>query len=277
MRYVFDDCMLDTQQYELRRRGVRLPLRRKVFQVLVALIEQRHRVVCRDELLAREQRFVAREAEATRLQGWALAMQGQEEGLLLIRQGVAAAHASGEVLQGFWPALLAEAYGRTGQPEAGLPMLAEYGVRSLQHEERLGEAELYRLTGELLLQAGEHRHTSAIFSAHDLRSLPASPEACFLQALAIARTQQAKSLELRAAISLGRLWQRQGKHTAAHQLLTEVYGWFTEGFDTADLQEAQTLLADLAAESPTSSPDILPSPSAHNRLPIYATYWTPGA
>jgi predicted ATPase len=204
-------------------------------------------------------------------------MQGQEEGLLLIRQGVAAAHASGEVLQGFWPALLAEAYGRTGQPEAGLPMLAEYGVRSLQHEERLGEAELYRLTGELLLQAGEHRHTSAIFSAHDLRSLPASPEACFLQALAIARTQQAKSLELRAAISLGRLWQRQGKHTAAHQLLTEVYGWFTEGFDTADLQEAQTLLADLAAESPTSSPDILPSPSAHNRLPIYATYWTPGA
>ena len=80
--------------------------------------------------LAREQRFVAREAEATRLQGWVLAMQGQaEEGLRLIRQGVAAVHASGEVLQGFWPALLAEAYGRAGQPEAGLPVLAEVGAQ----------------------------------------------------------------------------------------------------------------------------------------------------
>jgi hypothetical protein len=85
-------------------------------------------------------------------------------------------------------------------------VLAEVGVRNLQYEERLGEAELYRLTGELLLQAGDLRHTSAIFSARDTRTLPESPEACFLQALAIARTQQAKSLELRAAISLGRLW-----------------------------------------------------------------------
>jgi hypothetical protein len=203
--------------------------------------------------VAREQRFVAREAEAIRLQGWALAMLGQEEeGLLLIRQGVAAARASGEVLRGFWPALLAEAYGRAGRPAAGLQVLAEAGVRSLQYEERLGEAELYRLAGELLLQAGVHRQASEVFPPDDTRVLPESPEACFLQALAIARRQQAKSLELRAAVSLGRLWQRQGKRVAAHQLVAEVYERFTEGFDTADLREAQTLLAELACEPATS-------------------------
>jgi predicted ATPase len=129
-------------------------------------------------------------------------------------------------------------------------VLAEAGVRSLQYEERLGEAELYRLAGELLLQAGVHRRASEVFSPDDIRVLPESPEACFLQALAIARRQQAKSLELRAAVSLGRLWQRQGKRIAAHQLVAEVYEWFTEGFDTADLQEAQTLLAELAYGSP---------------------------
>jgi tetratricopeptide (TPR) repeat protein len=202
--------------------------------------------------LARDQRFVAREAEATRLQGWVLAMQGQEEGILLIRQGVAAARASGEVLQGFWPALLAEAYGRAGQPEAGVPVLAEAGMRSLQYEERLGEAELYRLAGELLLQAGVHPQATGVFSSDDTHVLPESPEACFLQALAIARRQQAKSLELRAAVSLGRLWQHQGKRIAAHQLVAEVYEWFTEGFDTADLREAQALLAELEYEPPAS-------------------------
>jgi predicted ATPase len=144
-------------------------------------------------------------------------------------------------------------------------------VRSLQSEERLGEAELYRLTGELLLQVGDRRHPSEVFSTQETRTLPESPEACILRALGIARTQQAKSLELRAAISLGRLWQRQGKHTASQQLLTVIYGWFTEGFDTTDLQEAQTLLAELTGESPTSLPDALSSPSAHNRLPIYAS------
>ena len=74
----------------------------------------------------------------------------------------------------------------------------------------------------------------------------AEAEACFHHALTIARRQQAKSLELRAAISLGRLWQRQGKHTEAHQMLAEIYGWFTEGFDTVDLQEARALLDELS-------------------------------
>ena len=74
----------------------------------------------------------------------------------------------------------------------------------------------------------------------------AKAEACFQQALAVARRQQAKSLELRATLSLSRLWQQQGKHAEAYQLLAETYGWFTEGFDTADLQEAKVLLAELS-------------------------------
>ena len=89
---------------------------------------------------------------------------------------------------------------------------------------------MHRLKGELLLQR---------------TSLTEEVEACFQQALDIARRQQAKSLELRAAMSLARLWQRQGKRAAARELLAPIYGWFTEGFDTADLQEARALLEEL--------------------------------
>ena len=93
-------------------------------------------------------------------------------------------------------------------------------------------AELHRLQGEFLLQ-----HNPAD---------TAVTEACFQQALAMARGQQARSLELRAAVSLARLWQHQGKRAEAHDLLAPVYGWFTEGFDTADLQEAKALLEEVA-------------------------------
>jgi tetratricopeptide (TPR) repeat protein len=216
--------------------------------------------------LAREQRFVAREAEATRLHGWVLTMQGHtEEGISMIRQGLAAIRATGEALQFLWPALLAEAYGRAGQPEEGLQVLAEVIGCSPQPEEHLGEAELYRLTGELLQQTGMRCK-----AAYDTRALPESPEACFLQALAIARRQHARSLELRVAISLGHLWQRQGQHAAAHQLLMEVYGWFTEGFHTADLQAAQTLLADLAGAAPATQSDVFPFPDVGNGAQNYA-------
>jgi predicted ATPase len=91
--------------------------------------------------------------------------------------------------------------------------------------------ELYRLKGELLLTRSSELHAEA--------------ETCFCQALNVARRQQAKSLELRAAMSLTRLWQRQGKRAEAHALLAPIYGWFTEGFDTADLQEARALLVEL--------------------------------
>jgi predicted ATPase len=100
--------------------------------------------------------------------------------------------------------------------------------------ERVLEAEIYRLKGEyLLVQTG-------------IRCKEKQAEECFRQALVVARRQQGKSLELRAAISLSRLWQQQGKLDEARQLLTPIYGWFTEGFDTADLQEAKALLDALA-------------------------------
>ena len=102
-----------------------------------------------------------------------------------------------------------------------------------QDEERFYAAEICRLKGELLLALSLDNQAEA--------------ETCLHQALDIARRQQAKSLELRVAISLARLWQHQGKHTEARQLLAEVYGWFTEGFDTADLLEARALLDTLGA------------------------------
>ena len=162
--------------------------------------------------------------------GWALAMQGQgEAGLAQMHQGLAAVLATGQTLtRPLCLVLLAEAAGHTGQVEEGLRLLAE----ALTAFEASGQgdllAEAYRLQGDLLLR-------QAVPDA-------AQAEACFQQALAIARRQQAKSWELRAAMSLSRLWQQQGKRDDARQLLAPVYGWFTEGFDTADLQEAKALL-----------------------------------
>jgi predicted ATPase len=167
------------------------------------------------------------------MRGWALAMQGQgEEGIAQLRQGLAAYRAAGaEVARSRDLALLAEAYGKVGQTEAGLTMLAEALAVVDQTGERFWEAELHRLKGELLLVLSTDKTTEA--------------EACFLQALDIARRQQAKSLELRAATSLSRLWQQQGKRAEACALLTPIYGWFTEGFDTPDLREAKALLEEL--------------------------------
>jgi len=110
----------------------------------------------------------------------------------------------------------------------GLGVLAEALAAVHTTGERFYEAELYRLQGTLLLTQSAHQTADA--------------EACFQQALAVARRQAAKSLELRAAMSLARLWQQQGKRTEAHALLTPIYDWFTEGFDTVDLQEAKALL-----------------------------------
>jgi predicted ATPase len=101
-----------------------------------------------------------------------------------------------------------------------------------KNDERWYEAELHRLKGELLLQRSSDNHTEA--------------ETCFQKALDIARRQQAKSFELRAATSLARLWQQQGKRQDAYDLLAPVYGWFTEALDTADLQDAKALLDELA-------------------------------
>jgi len=134
-------------------------------------------------------------------------------------------------MQSYYLALLAEAYGTMGQPEAGLTWLAEALTLVDKTGERWFEPEIYRFKGALLLQHSVDNHAEA--------------QACFHRALDIARRQQAKLLELRAATSLGHLWQQQGMRAEAHDLLAEVYSWFTEGSDTTDLREAKALLGEL--------------------------------
>jgi predicted ATPase/class 3 adenylate cyclase len=176
-------------------------------------------------------------AFGTLARGWALVEQGEgEAGIVQIRQGLAASRASGMAeMQTYSLAWLAEAYRKGGQVEEGLAVLAAALEFVDRTEERLHEAELYRLKGELTLQS----------ESQSPKSPPREAEACFQKAIAVARHQSAKSLELRAVMSLSRLWQHQGKKAEARQLLSEIYGWFTEGFDTKDLQEAKVLLAEL--------------------------------
>ena len=183
--------------------------------------------------LCMEQGFPLYLAWATTLRGWALATQGQTaEALAQMRQGLAAVCATGaELLVPYFLALLADACGHAAQAEEGLRLLAEALVMADHHAERWYEAELYRFKGELLLAQSPHQHTDA--------------ESCFQHALGLAGAQQAKSWELRAAMSLARLWQQQGKQAEAHELLAPIYGWFMEGFDTPDLKEARVLLAEL--------------------------------
>ena len=183
--------------------------------------------------LASEKRFPQMVAVGMITRGWALAMQGQgREGIAQLQQGMAAFRAAaGDLDRPRYLAHLAEAYGQVGQTEAGLTTLAEALATAYKTGDRYWEAELHRLKGELLLRQA---------------SPTKEVEACFRQAIEIARQQQAKSLELRAATSLSRLWQQQGKRDEARALLAPVYGWFTEGFDTIDLQEAKALLDALA-------------------------------
>jgi predicted ATPase len=130
-------------------------------------------------------------------------------------------------------ALLAEAYGKEGKPEEGLSKLSEAITLVNRAGERCYEAELYRLKGTLTLQSKVRGQKSKVEE---------EAEECFLKAIGISRKQQAKSLELRATVSLAKLWQQQGKRTEAHRMLADIYNWFTEGFDTKDLQEAKALL-----------------------------------
>jgi len=183
--------------------------------------------------LSTEQGFPHWIAVGTGLCGWARSLQGQgEAGLVQVRQGIAAFRATGAAL--FVPhfcTALAEVCDHLGHLEDGFQALAEAHTLVEQHEGRWWEAEVWRLRGVLLLRQPGTPQEEA--------------ETCFRQALDVARRQQAKSLELRAATSLGRLWQQQGKRAEAHALLAPIYGWFTEGFDTADLQDARALLEEL--------------------------------
>jgi class 3 adenylate cyclase/predicted ATPase len=188
--------------------------------------------------LAREQSFPFWLALGAFRQGWVLAERGQDkEGIVQMRQGMAAGQTIGSALSRPWGlTLLANAYGRAGQTEDGLSAVTEALTIVDKTGERCDETELHRLKGELMLQS----------SVQSLESRVKEAEACFQKAIDIAHRQQAKSLELRAAVSLSRLWQKQGKKEEARQRLAEIYGWFTEGFDTKDLQEAKALLEELA-------------------------------
>jgi predicted ATPase len=183
--------------------------------------------------LSTEQEFVAWLAFVTVLRGWVQASRGHKaEGIAQMCQGLADFQTiSIHLHRPYFLALLAEAYGEVGQPAEGLTLLAEATTIVEQGEVRHYEAELYRLKGELSLMGGEEE---------------VAVEADFRQAMDIARRQSAKSLELRAATSLSRLWLKGGKPDEARQLLAEVYNWFTEGFDTADLLEAKALLDAMA-------------------------------
>jgi predicted ATPase/DNA-binding winged helix-turn-helix (wHTH) protein len=184
--------------------------------------------------LATEQGFPHWRAYGAILHGWVLAYQGEAKaGIAQLQEGMLARLATGAVLaRPYFLSLLVEAHAATGQPEAGLTALTEAFTLVETSGERWYMPELYRLKGTLLLQQSLYHHGEA--------------EVCFQQAIGIAQSQQAKSLELRAATSLARLWQQQGKPTKACELLAPIYGWFTEGFDTADLQEAKALLETLA-------------------------------
>jgi predicted ATPase len=195
-------------------------------------------------------------AYGTIMRGWASAQQGQEEtGITLIHNGLAALRETGgELGRTYFLALLAETCSTAGHVTEGLRALTEALAAVEKTAEHFYAAELHRLKGELLLKAEGGRSQSPCATAWVQPSFPpptqsrrvpsaALPaEACFQQALAVARRQQARSLELRAAMSLARLWQQQGRRQAAHHLLAEVYAWFSEGVDTADLQQAKVLL-----------------------------------
>jgi predicted ATPase len=182
---------------------------------------------------ATEQGFPLWINHGTSVRGWALTLQGQgEEGMAQVLQGIAAWRATGAVVHvPYFSTLLADVCGHRGHTAEGLQALAEADTLIEQHGECWWEAEVCRLRGVLLLRQAVPQ--------------PEEAEACFQRALDVSRRQQAKSLELHAAMSLARLWQQQGKRAEAHALLAPIYGWFTEGFDTADLIDAKVLLDEL--------------------------------
>jgi tetratricopeptide (TPR) repeat protein len=178
--------------------------------------------------LATEQGFSLFAAGASALLGWARVQQSQsEDGIPQILRGIEASSSGG-----FFPLpILAEAYRKVGQTEAGLVALNEAVSLVDKTGTRCYEAELHRLKGELLLMQNAMNVAQA--------------ESCFQQAIELARKQSAKSLELRATVSFARLLRDTNRRDEARPMLAEIYNWFTEGFDTADLKDAKALLEEL--------------------------------
>ena len=191
--------------------------------------------------IAADQGFVFFIAYDTMLKGWAMAENGQmNAGISLLREGLVAYQATGtKVLVPQWMVVLAELYGISGQAEEALSTLAEAQIFSDKNNgERYFTAEMLRLKGQLLIQRKKDKMQKA---SNDHESTT-----CLLNAINLAQKQGAKSLELRAAVSLSRIWQSQGKKSDAFDLLSEIYGWFEEGFDTPDLIAAKALLEELS-------------------------------
>ncbi len=184
-------------------------------------------------LFAADSPYAQKDSTFGFLNGWILLLRGKIEES--IQQLIEHTNIQRSTRPKFTPfpftlTLLAEAYLCAGDYEQALAILAEAFAILSGNQAYWCIADMYRIKGELLLGQGREI---------------AEAEACFHQALAISRRQAAKSLELRAAMSLARLWAQQGKQRDAHTLLAEIYGWFTEGFDMADLQDAKALLARL--------------------------------
>jgi len=198
--------------------------------------------------LCREQDFALLFAGGMVLHGWSMMEQGQTaEAIRQMRQGLADWQATGALShRPYQLGLLAEALAREGQVQEGLNALAEALAVSTATGERFYEAELYRTRGELLL-----KQAAGV--------TPGEAEACFRQALDVAHKQDSKSLQLRAVMSLSRLYQQQGRQAEARPLLAEIYAWFTEGFDTPDLQDAKALLEELNRDGSTPPLGLRPS------------------
>jgi predicted ATPase len=213
--------------------------------------------------LATEHGFLIWKSMGKILQGWSIANQARtREGIALIQQGIAMWQEIGAAISlPYYLSLLAEAYGRDGNPQKGIEVLDKALSVLPRTGDRWWEAELYRLKGDLVLQVQRSRsevqgqekdqkakgkrqkHTFLIPSRLTISvHVELESASCFQQAREVARKQRAKSLELRAAISLARLWKQQQKEIEAQRLVAEVYDRFTEGFETSDLQQAKTLM-----------------------------------
>jgi adenylate cyclase len=186
--------------------------------------------------LASKHGFALWQAYLTGMRGWALTAQGQGAvGRAELRRGLDAERATGAERRQFFLTMLAEACVAEDRCEEGLKALADAQMQADRTGERWWQAEIHRMRGVLLTRS---------------RAAPAEVEDCFRQALDVARRQAARSLELRAATSLARLWQGQGRADDARALLAPIYDWFTEGFDTADLKSARALLDELGSNRP---------------------------
>jgi predicted ATPase len=209
-------------------------------------------------------------AFATILHGWAMVEQERnEEGIAKIREGLAATRATGaELVSAYFLCLLAEACMDTGHLDDALSALTDAMAAADENEDRFFEAETHRLKGELLLKRHakeigvdltdeatrsaqrsrrpQHKKSNLLVTQRNADSNAAQAQNCFERAIEVARKQSAKSLELRATTSLARLLNNQGRRVEARAMLADIYGWFTEGFDTADLIAAKVLIDQLS-------------------------------